>query len=102
MAFARGSPADLICRASGFPAVRFTWFIKRPRPDEKMEILGIKHRDRGETVLEPEQVFGSRYRSATYDSILEIDNIRTEHYTTLFRCEAENEYGATSHDIEVI
>ena len=61
----------------------------------------MKHRDRGETVIEPQPVFGPKYRSATYDSILEIDNVRTEHYNTLFRCEVENEYGATSHDIEV-
>ena len=37
LAFARGAPATLICRASGFPEVDFTWFIKRGRPDDKME-----------------------------------------------------------------
>ena len=37
LAFARGAPATLICRASGFPEVDFTWFIKRGRPEDKME-----------------------------------------------------------------
>ena len=37
LAFARGAPATLICRASGYPEVDFTWFIKRGRPEDKME-----------------------------------------------------------------
>ena len=41
LAFARGAPATLICRASGFPEVDFTWFIKRGRPDDKMESFSI-------------------------------------------------------------
>ena len=101
MAFARGAPATLICRASGFPQVDFTWFIKRGRPDDKMEKVGLKHRDRGESVYEAERVYGPQYQSATYDSILEIDNVRTEHYSTLFRCEAVNKFGAASTDIQV-
>ena len=101
LAFARGAPATLICRASGFPQVDFTWFIKRGRPDDMMEKVGLKHRDRGESVYEAERIYGPQFQSATYDSILEIDNVRTEHYSTLFRCEAVNKFGAASTDIQV-
>ena len=100
VAFARGAPANLVCRASGVPEVDFTWFIQRQ--DDEMEQVGMKHRDRGEYVWDPERLYGRQYHSATYDSILEIDNIRTEHYSTHFRCEAVNRYGAASVDIEIV
>ena len=61
----------------------------------------MKHRDRGESVYEAERVYGPQYQSATYESILEIDNVRTEHYTTTFRCEAVNKFGAASNDMQV-
>ena len=63
--------------------------------------VGLKHRDRGESVYEAERVYGPQYQSATYESILEIDNVRTEHYTTTFRCEAVNKFGAASNDMQV-
>ena len=63
--------------------------------------VGLKHRDRGESVYEAERVYGPQYQSATYESILEIDNVRTEHYTTTFRCEAVNKFGAASNDMLV-
>ena len=66
-----------------------------------MEKVGLKHRDRGESVYEAERIYGPQFQSATYDSILEIDNVRTEHYSTLFRCEAVNKFGAASTDIQV-
>ena len=37
-----------------------------------------------------------------YESILVLDNVRSEHYSTIFRCEAANKYGVATHDIEVI
>lgn len=61
----------------------------------------MRHRDRGEYVREAEKINVPEYLSTTYESVLEIDNIRTEHYNTKFRCEAANKYGAASHDIEV-
>jgi hypothetical protein len=96
-AFARGAPAKLICRATGYPEMAFTWFIMRN--EGHLEKVGLRHRDRGEFVVEAEAVDGLE---STYESVLEIDNIRTEHYSTLFRCEAINKYGAASHDIHIV
>jgi hypothetical protein len=100
MAVSRGAPAFLTCRASGVPDIEFTWFIQR-RPEDEPERLGVTHRDRGESVELPERVRGPQYTSATYDSVLILDNVRTEHYKTMFRCEAVNKFGAASHTIQV-
>ena len=100
MAFPRGAPAFLTCRASGVPEVEFTWFLKR-KADDPMEKIGLRHEDRGEYLLEPEALHGPHFLASTYDSILEIENVRSEHYNTLFRCDAMNKFGVASHNIRV-
>ena len=50
----------------------------------------------GETVLEPRPVPG---HPTAMDSILKLDNVRTEHYATEFRCAASNLYGGDEHVI---
>ena len=100
LAFPRGAPAFLTCRASGVPEVEFTWYLKR-KADDPMEKIGHRHRDRGEHLMEPEALHGPQFLASTYDSILEIDNVRSEHYNTFFRCDAANKFGVASHNIKV-
>ncbi len=101
MAVSRGGPAFLTCRASGVPRVSFAWFIQRG-PEAEMKRVDISHRDRGESVDPPERVFGPAFTTATYDSVLVLDNVRSEHYHTKFRCEAANKYGVASHTMELV
>ena len=101
VAIQRGAPAYLTCRASGVPEVEFIWYIQR-RPEEKMKKVGLEHRNRGETVEPSEHIKDQDRRfEQFYESNLYLDNVRSEHYTSVFRCEASNRYGTDYHDIEV-
>ena len=100
LAISPGAPASLTCRASGVPEVEFTWYLKR-KADDPMEKIGSRHQDRGEYLNEPEALHGPHFLASTYDSILEIDYVKSEHYNTFFRCDAANKFGVASHNIKV-
>ena len=67
-----------------------------------MKRIDLSNRDRGEAVDPPERVHDPAFATATYDSVLVLDNVRSDHYHTVFRCEATNRYGAASHTIELV
>ena len=67
-----------------------------------MKKVGLEHRNRGETVEPSEHIKDQDRRfEQFYESNLYLDNVRTEHYTSVFRCEASNRYGTDYHEIEV-
>ena len=67
-----------------------------------MKKVGLEHRNRGETVEPSEHIKDQDRRfEQFYESNLYLDNVRSEHYTSVFRCEASNKYGTDYHDIEV-
>lgn len=41
-------------------------------------------------------------RLYTYDSVLKLDNVRSEHYKTIFTCVANNSYGTDTHQIRLV
>ena len=101
MAFSRGAPAYLTCRASGVPEVEFSWFIQRKPNEDMQKIEEYEYAEHGETVEPTERVWDPRMRMDMYESFLVFDNVRTEHYYSLFKCEAKNKYGVATHEIEV-
>ena len=67
-----------------------------------MKKVGLEHRNRGETVEPSEHIKDQDRRfEQFYESNLYLDNVRSEHYTSVFRCEASNKYGTDYHDIGV-
>ena len=92
----------LSCKASGVPDVEFEWRIQispKARNETRIEDfrnqpMQMVNRDKGESVDLPIRLRGGKYDfSNTMESVLRLDNVRTEHYSSLFHCTATNEFG---------
>lgn len=93
----RGSPAYLRCRSISMPEPSFTWHMTSKLSHITKQVHPTDP-NRGESVLPTQIVHG---QINTYDSLLKLDNIRTEHYSTVFKCVAENGFGTDEHLISL-
>ncbi len=98
IAVPRGSPAYIPCRVMSVPASDFTWRMDSAELN-KSKVVDPNDPSHGETILLPRRVPG--YPN-TVDSVLKLDNVRTEHYGTTFHCRANNSYGWDSHVVALV
>ena len=94
----RGSPAYIFCRAMSDPPAAFTWRMTSDALN-KSKTVDPNDPSHGETILLPRPV--PEFPN-TEDSVLKLDNVRTEHYSTLFHCRANNSYGSDSHVVSLV
>ena len=94
----RGTSAYLKCRVIAVPEADFTWHMTSTLSQSTKEVHPTDP-NRGESVLDLKRVHG---QPNTYDSLLKLDNVRTEHYSTVFKCVANNSFGSDAHHIELV
>ena len=92
----KGNPAELVCRSKGVPNVEFTWEISSGSTLRKIH---PEEQYRNELIKTEKLVPGQKY---TWDSVLRLNIVRSEYYTTTFRCTAENKFGNDTHIIELV
>lgn len=98
VAVQRGTSAYLKCRVIAVPEADFTWHMTSTLSQSTKEVHPTDP-NRGESVLDLKRVHGE---PNTYDSLLKLDNVRTEHYSTVFKCVANNSFGSDAHHIELV
>ena len=96
----RGSPAYLTCRAASVPQADFAWQMESGLTNTRKDVNPTDP-NRGESVL-PTQRAPSPAPAHVYDSVLKLDNVRSEHYSTVFTCIANNSFGSDHTDILLV
>ncbi|XP_040567754.1 nephrin isoform X2 [Lepeophtheirus salmonis] len=95
-AIPKGDPAELTCRSTGVPEVHFKW--EKTYNGRTVTVLPIDEY-KGETVKPKKEYTGFRF---TWDSVLRLDHVRPEYYSTIFRCIASNKFGEDIHTVELV
>ena len=67
----------------------------------ELPFIPIADPNRGESVL-PTRLAPPPNPGHVYDSVLKLDNVRSEHYSTVFTCIANNSFGTDATDIRLV